>query len=102
MKLEHVVYFTLHDKSPEKIDGLVVACHQYLRDHPGVLRCETGTLNGDLKRPVNDHDYQVSLHVTFDSRQSHDAYQTAPRHLQFIEEQRGNWARVRVFDSDLR
>ena len=41
----------------------------------------------------------VALHVVFDSRDAHDAYQTAPRHLQFIEENRADWAKVRVFDS---
>jgi len=37
----------------------------------------------------------------FDSRASHDIYQTAPRHVQFINEQKPNWKQVRVFDSDL-
>jgi hypothetical protein len=60
-----------------------------------------GTLNKELARPVNDRGYQVAINVIFDSRESHDLYQVAPRHLQFIAEQKYNWKQARVFDSDL-
>ena len=49
--------------------------------------------------PVLPVDFDVALHVVFDSREAHDAYQTAPRHNQFIDENKPNWERVRVFDS---
>jgi len=48
---------------------------------------------------VNDRDWDVALHLYFKNRASHDRYQEAPRHKQFTDEQRGNWKRVRVFDS---
>ena len=48
---------------------------------------------------MNDRDFDVALHVVFDSKASHDKYQEAPRHKQFIEEQQKNWKQVRVFDS---
>ena len=35
------------------------------------------------------------------ARAAHDAYQTAPAHLQFIAENKENWRTVRVFDSNL-
>ncbi len=101
MQLAHMVYFTLHDASESKVRELVEACNKYLDGHPGVVYFSVGTLNKDLARPVNDHGYQVALNVVFDSRASHDAYQVAPRHTQFIEEQKANWKQVRVFDSDL-
>lgn len=100
-QLAHHVFFTLHDRSEEKVKGLVEACHKYLDDHPGVIYFAAGTRTPDLSRPVNDSEFDVSLHVVFADRKSHDDYQTAPRHVQFIEEQRENWANVRVFDSDL-
>ena len=50
---------------------------------------------------MNDRDFDVALHVVFDHRASHDAYQAAPEHLSFIEEQKENWKNVRVFDSDV-
>ncbi len=100
-QLSHMVYFTLTDQSPAKILELVQACHKYLSGHPGVVYFSAGTLNPDLTRPVNDRDYHVALNVVFDGRESHDAYQVAPRHEQFIVEQKPNWKQVRVFDSDL-
>lgn len=100
-RLAHHVFFTLQDSSAEKIQELQAACHKYLDGHPGVDSFAVGVLNADLARPVNDRGYHVSLHVVFDSRESHDIYQVAPRHNEFIAEQKGNWSQVRVFDSDL-
>ncbi len=101
MQLAHMVYFTLNDPTDANIQSLVAACKKYLNDHPGVVYFSVGTLNKDLARPVNDHAFQVALNVVFESRKAHDEYQVAPRHLQFIEEQKANWKQVRVFDSDI-
>lgn len=99
--LAHTVYFTLIDSSLECIDALKKACQHYLSEHDGTEYFAVGTLVPDLQRPVNDQDYHVSLHVHFQDRASHDQYQTDPRHLQFIEENKSNWSQVRVFDSYL-
>lgn len=101
VRLAHHVFFTLHDNSAPKIDDLLRACQKYLDGHPGVESYAAGKLNPELNRPVNDRSYDVSLHVVFDDRASHDAYQVDPRHLQFVDEQKPNWKQVRVFDSDL-
>ena len=37
--------------------------------------------------------------MVFANQAAHDAYQEAPRHLQFIAENKETWASVRVFDS---
>ncbi len=100
-QLSHMVYFTLQDDSEAKISELLNACKKYLDGHPGVTYFSVGTLNQELARPVNDRGYQVTLNVVFDSRESHDLYQVAPRHLEFIAEQKPNWKQVRIFDSDL-
>ncbi|AMV30616.1 Stress responsive A/B Barrel Domain protein [Pirellula sp. SH-Sr6A] len=101
MQLAHMVYFTLNDPTDANVQQLVDACKKYLDDHPGVVYFSVGTLNNDLARPVNDHGYQVALNVVFASREAHDQYQVAERHLQFIAEQKPNWKQVRVFDSDI-
>lgn len=101
MQLAHMVYFTLNDPTDANVQQLVDACKKYLDDHPGVVYFSVGTLNKDLARPVNDHGYQVALNVVFASREAHDQYQVAERHLQFIAEQKPNWKQVRVFDSDI-
>lgn len=99
--LSHMVFFTLHDPSPTNIAEMVAACHKYLDDHPGLVYFSTGTLNPDLARPVNDRGYHVALNTVFADRAAHDAYQVAPRHLEFIEKYKPQWKQVRVFDSDL-
>lgn len=97
--LVHNVYFSLNDNAPANIQKLVAACNKYLTDHPGTVLYACGTVS-DLDRSVNDRDWDVGLHVIFKNRAAHDAYQTAPRHLQFIEENKATWKKVRVFDSD--
>lgn len=97
--LAHNVYFTLKDASDSSADKLVAACHKHLQDHPGVLFFAAGRLAPEFQRPVNDRGFQVALHVVFTDKAAHDAYQQAPAHVTFIEENRANWAQVRVFDS---
>jgi hypothetical protein len=99
--LGHMVYFTLKDRSQEAVEKMLEACRKYLTGHPGTVFFAAGTLVPDLKRPVNQVDFDVALQVVFDSRESHDAYQVAPRHEQFIAENKANWERVRVFDADV-
>jgi hypothetical protein len=99
--LAHIVYFSLEDSSPAKIEQLIQACHRDLSGHPGTVYFSVGKLNPDLKRPVNDLDFDVALHVVFEDRLAHDRYQSDPRHLRFIEENKPTWKKVRVFDSDL-
>lgn len=97
----HNVFFTLKDASEAARTKLVEACHKYLKDHPGVLFFAAGTRVEDCIRPVNDRDFDVSLHMLFATKADHDAYQSAPKHDAFIEESKPNWARVRVLDSSV-
>lgn len=97
--IAHDVYFTLKDNSAAAKDKLVAACKKYLTKHPGEVFFAAGTLAEDLNRPVNDRDWDVALHIVFADRGAHDKYQDAPRHKQFIDENKDNWKKVRVFDS---
>jgi len=97
--LAHNVFFSLNDPTPENARNLVNECNTYLDGHPGVLFYGAGTLVKDLDRPVNDHDFDVALHVIFEDRASHDVYQQAERHLEFIARNKETWKQVRVFDS---
>jgi hypothetical protein len=96
-----MVYFKLKDSSGASRAKLVAACKLYLANHEGTVSFATGTLAGDLNREVNDRDFDVSLHMVFTNKAAHDKYQEHPRHLKFIEENRENWEKVRVFDSYL-
>jgi hypothetical protein len=99
MLLVHNVYFSLKESNDANRKKLVAACDKYLSDHPGTVFYAAGTVS-DLDRSVNDRDWDVGLHVIFKDRASHDAYQDAPKHLKFIEENKDAWAKVRVFDTD--
>jgi hypothetical protein len=100
-KLAHMVYFKLKDSSPAAKEKLVEACQKYLSGHEGAVAFAVGVLAEDLKREVNDRDFDVSLHLVFENKAAHDTYATHPRHQQFIEENKANWDKVRVFDSYL-
>jgi hypothetical protein len=98
-QLIHNVYFTLQDASPATCEQLLAAIHKHLAPHPGVVSFGCGTRAIELNRDVNDRDFDVSLHLVFVDRPAHDAYQTSAAHRRFIDENRWNWKRVRVFDS---
>jgi hypothetical protein len=97
--LSHNVFFKLKDPSVASKQALVAACQKYLSDHPGTVWFAAGVLAGEFDREVNDRDFDVALHVVFADRAAHDQYQTAPKHEQFIQENRDSWQSVRVFDS---
>jgi hypothetical protein len=94
--LAHNVYFALRDNSPATQDKL---SKKYLTQHPGIIFFAVGSLAKDLCRPVNDRDFDVSLHIIFQTKTDHDAYEAHPRHEQFVAENKNTWKRVRVFDS---
>jgi hypothetical protein len=97
----HMVYFKLKDNSAENRKKLVDACEKYLADHDGVVFFSAGVIGDDFKREVNDRDWDVALHLVFTDKAAHDKYQDHKEHLKFIEENKANWAKVRVFDSEL-
>lgn len=97
----HMVYFTLNDNSPAKARELVAACEKYLTGHPGERFFAAGVRATEFARDVNVIDWDVALHIVFQTKADHDRYQDAPRHEQFIAENKANWKQVRVFDSEL-
>ncbi len=97
-RLAHHVFFTLADDSEASVNRLLAACEKYLTDHEGVVDFAVGRRDTTLNRPVNNTEYHVSLHVVFRDRAAHDAYQTAPRHLEFIAQEKDTWKSVAIFD----
>lgn len=98
-RLVHNVYFKLKDPSEANVQALVAACNKYLNVQPGIVFFAAGSLVKELNREVNDQEWDVALHLVFDSKSSHDSYQNDPTHNQFIAENKPTWAKVRVFDS---
>jgi hypothetical protein len=100
-QIAHMVYFTLKDNSTDAKKKLVDACKKYLHGHDGTVFFAAGILGEDFKREVNDRDWDVSLHLVFKDKASHDKYQEHERHKKFIEENKDNWKKVRVFDTEV-
>ena len=97
--LVHNVYFSLIDRSAEARQRLLDACCKHLPGHPGIVFFGCGVLADELRREVNDRDWDVGLHIIFQDQAAHDHYQETDAHLTFIAENRANWRQVRVFDS---
>jgi len=100
--LAHIVFFTLAESSDANRLKLIDACKKYLAKHEGVVYFGVGVNAPEYDRAVNDRDYDVALHLVFATASHQDAYQTHPQHLKFVEECKGLWKQVRVFDSSLK
>lgn len=100
-QIGHMVFFKLKDGTPEHRQKLVGACKKYLANHDGTVYFSAGVIAPGFDREVNDKDWDVALHLVFADKAAHDKYQDAPRHKQFIEENKDTWAKVRVFDSEI-
>jgi hypothetical protein len=94
----HLVYFTLDDSSAAARDKLIAACEKYLSKHKGTLYFSAGVPAEPLEPAITDKDYHVALHLVFEDKAAHDAYQEHADHKKFIAENKGNWKKVRVFD----
>lgn len=100
--LAHDVYFSLSENSDDARNKLVDACKKYLSKHDGEVFFAAGTRAQEFQREVNDHEFDVALHIYFKDKAAHDKYQQSKRHLQFIDENKDQWKKVRVFDSVVR
>ena len=96
--IAHNVFFKLHDGSEAARAKLVQACKTYLTGHPGLVFFAAGTIEPDLGRPVNDRDFDVSLHLVFETESTTPT--RSPRGTTTSSTRtRPSWAKVRVFDS---
>jgi len=100
-KVGHNVYFSLNDNSDAAKEKFVASCKKYLSGHPDTSFFAVGVLAKDMKRPVNDQDFDVSIHVVFANKAAHDKYNVSEKHLKFIAENKASIKKVRVFDTYL-
>lgn len=98
-KLVHDVFFTLKDKSDDAVDALIDDCYLYLKDIEGILYFSAGNRVPEHDREVNVSDYEVGLQIVFTNKSYHDNYQNSEKHNTFVERNKENWEKVRVFDT---
>lgn len=101
-KLAHMVFFGLKDRSKEAREKFVASCEKYLSGHDGVDYFSVGVIAEDVVEPgVSMRDFDVALHLVFQSKAMRDKYLKAERHVKFVDENRPQFDKVRVFDSYL-
>ncbi len=95
----HTVFFWLKEgATDQRKQQLIDDCKTYLGAVETVRKIEVGIPAG-TPREVVDGSYAVSIVVHFDNRATHDYYQKAEQHLQFIERNKDIWERVQVYDT---
>lgn len=96
----HMVYFKLKEPTPENRRKLVALCYELCQGHPGEAFFAAGEESPAFDRDVNDHAWDVGLHIVFATKADHDYYQyESERHQQFVAADKGLAGRPRVFDS---
>jgi hypothetical protein len=98
-KFSHFVLFDLAAEDRAAHEAFTKTLDTYLKGHPGEVSYATGLRAADMSREVNLQDYDVTLHIVFETKAAHDVYQTAERHLRFIDLHKTEWTSVRVVDT---
>ena len=99
--LAHMVFFNLKDHSEGERARFVASCEKYLKGHAGTVYFSVGVRADDVDESVSVKDFDVALHVVFESKDGKAKYLESERHKQFVEENGSKFAGVRVFDSYL-
>jgi quinol monooxygenase YgiN len=94
----HVVLFWMKPDAPAGAAEQVIAdCRALIAPVPGLAFFDVGR-PAMTPREVVDNSYHVGLLTVFTDQAAHDAYQTHPEHLKFIERNKPNWERVKIYD----
>lgn len=99
--LAHMVFFTLKDHSKASREAFAASCEKYLKGIEGSVYFSVGIIAEDVEEPVSVKDWDVALHVVFNDKETKAKYLDHPQHKQFVEANREQFAKVRVFDSYL-
>ena len=98
-QLAHHVFFWLKNPNSKEDLNRLLEGLRTLEKIESVRKIHIGVPASTEKRDVVDSSYSASELIFFDDVAGQDAYQVHPRHVQFIEENRANWEKVRVFDA---
>ena len=69
---------------PEAADKLIVGANKLLAKIPGVVKFHAGKMVAS-PRPVVEQSYSVALNLVFTTQKAEAAYQTHPKHVEFVE-----------------
>tara|TARA_Y100001972_G_scaffold72018_1_gene87508 strand:- start:1172 stop:1585 length:414 start_codon:yes stop_codon:yes gene_type:complete len=92
----HMVFFWLKDSTNP--DEFIKITEAFVEQIDEVNSFHVGKPAG-TPREVVDNTYQVSLVVTFDSKEEQDVYQDHPIHVKYVEDNKEKWETVQIYDS---
>ena len=93
----HIVFFWLNHPETQSDRDALRAGLESLKRIEHMSAAYVGT-PAETRRPVIDHSYDFSLTFVFADKAAHDAYQTHPVHLSFVETCSHLWERVKIYD----
>jgi Stress responsive A/B Barrel Domain len=93
----HVVIFWTDPAKSGAPDRVIASAKKYLAPIQGVVNFHVGKM-ARSHRDVVDQSYQVGLNIQFESKKVQDEYQDHPMHLEFIDQCKGLWIKVVVYD----
>jgi Stress responsive A/B Barrel Domain len=93
----HIVIFWTDPAQTNAAEEVIAGANKYLATVPGVMKFHAGKM-ARSHRGVVDQSYQVGLNLQFETKQAQDEYQDHPQHLAFVEECKGLWTKVVVYD----
>ena len=100
-QLIHNVFFTLKDHSKGAREAFLASSKMYLTGHEGTVYFVLGTIAEDVVEPVSVRDFDVALHLVFESKEAEARYIKDPRHLEFVKKNKDTWTKVSVYDTYL-
>jgi len=92
----HMVFFWLKDTTDH--DEFIQITENFLKQIDEIHSYHIGKPAG-TPREVVDNSYQMSLVVTFDSKEKQSVYQDHAVHVQYVEDNKDKWNKVQVYDS---
>ena len=92
----HMVFFWLKDSTNP--DEFIKITQAFVEQIDEVNSFHIGKPAG-TPREVVDNSYQISLVVTFDSKEEQDVYQDHPVHIQYVVDNKDKWEKVQIYDS---
>ena len=98
--LSHTVIFWLKRGLSENEINLFKEGVNKLGEISSVENFFLGSPAATPKRPVVDDTYDFAVTVVLNDMKAHDHYQSDPIHLEFIENCKGFWERVLIYDAD--
>jgi antibiotic biosynthesis monooxygenase (ABM) superfamily enzyme len=84
-RYSHCIFFQLSDRTPSTRKKFLELTRKLLASgHPGMISCEIGFRDVDMRRPVNDQKFDIAVEMIFENREAYQAYRVAATHDEWI------------------